>query len=336
MPIGVDLVLQEEKDPETVLLDGERLGHVIERSAERWQTPLAVPLMDLRLEKASLLSRLGVAAEDLDAAHLTQAPAEDAVAAIESESRPPELVRNRAHQGALRYIATRTRLEPVGMVIGPFSLMTKLLRDPITAVALAAQGIAGEDDPEVLLMERALRLSEAAVRQSVAAQLEAGARTVMVCEPAANRVYISPKQIARGSDVFERLVMQPNLRIRAQLETAGAALIFHDCGELTEFMVEQFATRLHPQVLSLGSSRRLWEDAAVTPKDVVLFGNLPTKNFYSDEAVPLERVPEMARELCARMAEAGHPHILGSECDVLHVPEYAQTIRAKVQAMLTA
>jgi hypothetical protein len=34
------------------------------------------------------------------------------------------------------------------------------------------------------------------------------------------------------------------------------------------------------------------------------------------------------------MAECGHPHILGSECDVLHVPEAAETIRRKVDAML--
>jgi len=36
------------------------------------------------------------------------------------------------------------------------------------------------------------------------------------------------------------------------------------------------------------------------------------------------------------MEECGHPHILGSECDVLHVSEAAETIRAKVEVMLTA
>ncbi len=43
----------------------------------------------------------------------------------------------------------------------------------------------------------------------------------------------------------------------------------------------------------------------------------------------------MTRELVARMRETGHPFILGSECDVLHVPEAAETIRRKVEAMLT-
>ena len=64
--------------------------------------------------------------------------------------------------------------------------------------------------------------------------------------------------------------------------------------------------------------------------------NLPTKNFYSDDAVPLDAVPVMARDLIGRMHTAGHPHILGSECDVLHVPEASETIRRKVEAMLAA
>jgi hypothetical protein len=34
------------------------------------------------------------------------------------------------------------------------------------------------------------------------------------------------------------------------------------------------------------------------------------------------------------MREAGHPYILGSECDVLDVPEAREAIRRKIQAML--
>jgi hypothetical protein len=100
-------------------------------------------------------------------------------------------------------------------------------------------------------------------------------------------------------------------------------------------MVKEFAGRLRPIMLSLGSSRRLWEDAALVPPDVVLYGNLPTKNFYSDSDLPLEKVEELTLNLIARMKAAGHPHILGSECDVLHVPEAAATIRRKVDVMLT-
>jgi hypothetical protein len=111
-------------------------------------------------------------------------------------------------------------------------------------------------------------------------------------------------------------------------------LIFHDCGDLNQEMVRNFAERLHPAILSLGSSRKLWEDAAVVPDDVVLFGNLPTKSFYSDAAMPLEEVVQRAATLVRNMRTCGHPHILGSECDVLYVPDAAETIRRKVDAML--
>ena len=39
-------------------------------------------------------------------------------------------------------------------------------------------------------------------------------------------------------------------------------------------------------------------------------------------------------DLAARMAGCGHPFILGTECDTLHVPEHAATIRAKVDCLL--
>jgi hypothetical protein len=91
---------------------------------------------------------------------------------------------------------------------------------------------------------------------------------------------------------------------------------------------------LHPAVLSLGSSRRLWEDAARVPSDVVLYGNLPSKLFYSDEAMPESRVAELAHALAGRMRECGHPFILGTECDTLHVEGASATIRAKVARML--
>jgi hypothetical protein len=135
-------------------------------------------------------------------------------------------------------------------------------------------------------------------------------------------------------DVVSACLTKPNLRLKSFLDEQRMDLIFHDCGELLPEMVEAFARRIHPAVLSLGSSRLLWEDAALVPHDVVLYGNLPTKTFYSDEAMPVERVQQMSRDLLNRMTATGHLHILGSECDVLHVPDAAATIRRKVDAML--
>ena len=223
----------------------------------------------------------------------------------------------RARLDAIRYIASATDLFPIGMTIGPFSLLTRLLPDPIAVLALAARG----DAESLQAASDCLARTEAAVCRSIREQLDAGARAILICEPAASVAYLSPRRPA----LFEQFVIQPNLRL-----AAGIDLIFHDCGELTADMVRQFAVRLHPVMLSLGSSRRLWEDAALVPPDVVLYGNLPTRLFYSDAAMPDCRVRELADELVARMSAAGHPHILGSECDVLHVEGCSAAILRKL------
>jgi uroporphyrinogen-III decarboxylase len=334
MPVGTDLILHEHPDPEQVMEDGCRLGQTMETAARRFGTPLALSLMDLRLEKRDLLHMMGDPGVDVDSFHFHHAPGEEELARVRESLTMPFAKRNQAHLDAIRYIAERTDLVPVGMAIGPFSLATKLTADPITAIALAGLGVSPEDDPDVLLIHRCLALAEMAVARSLAAQAKAGAKAIMLCEPAANRVYLSPKQIDAGADIFERFVLEPNLRLNRQLAAAGVDLVFHDCGELTDSMVEQFAARLKPAILSLGSSRQLWKDARLVPKDVVLFGNLPTKSFYSDSVMPDEKVASLTQELIARMRETGHPHILGSECDVLYVPEAAAAIRRKVDVML--
>ena len=50
--------------------------------------------------------------------------------------------------------------------------------------------------------------------------------------------------------------------------------------------------------------------------------------------MPEHDVRQRTLALAARMAATGHPHILGSECDVLHVEGAAETILAKVQILL--
>jgi uroporphyrinogen-III decarboxylase len=220
------------------------------------------------------------------------------------------------------------------MTIGPFSLMTKLLADPITPLYLGGTGVRGEDNPEVQMVEVTLEMAVQVVLRSITAQIAAGAKAVFVAEPAANKAYISPNQIAAGSDIFERFVMNPNRRIKALLDRYNVDLIFHCCGELIDSMVQHFAS-LDPAILSLGSSRKLWEDSALVSKRTVLYGNLPTKRFYSDDAITIDQVCQQARELIDQMCQVNHPFILGSECDVLSVPGCEKTIRAKVDAMMT-
>lgn len=334
MPIGADLVLHQHPDPAAILLDGPRLGDVIAEAAASFGTPLAFPIMDLKLEKAWLLPLLGVPAAEADSHHFTADPGAAAVVRLAAGLRagppPPRVAANLA---ALRHVATTTPLYPVGMSIGPFSLATKLLADPIMPVYTAGTGATAAEDPEVALVERALELAQLIVLHSITLQLAAGARAVFIAEPAANQVFFSPKQLETGTDIFERYALAPNRAIARLLEANGVDLLFHCCGEITDRMLTDFCS-LHPVLLSLGSSRRLWEDAALVPPDIVLYGNLPSKRFYSDQLTPPDSVKVMADELEARMRATGHPFILGTECDTLHVEGCGDIICHKLHRML--
>jgi len=334
LPIATDLVLHEQPDPRAILHDGERLGRVMAETARRYATPLALSLMDLTLEKADLLSRLGIGGDEPQSYHFDTPPDEAMLEAARNTADAPFNPRNRAHIEALAWVAEQSDRIPVGMAIGPFSLMTKLLAEPIMPVALAGMGMTAEEEPDVALAEQGLVLAELAVARSVAAQIDAGARAVCVCEPAASQIYISPNQVTGGSDVFERFVVQPNRRVRDQLHEAGVGLILHDCGDLTDAFVEAFGRRIRPVMLSLGSSRDLAHDAELVDDDVVLFGNLPTKRFYSDTTMPVDKVEALTCDLVRRMRPTGQPFILGSECDVLSVTGSHETITAKVERMV--
>ena len=333
MPIGADLVLHEKPNPAAILTDGEALGRVVEETARRYRTPLAFAHMDLQLEKTVLLEILGVPAADIALFHFGEDPGAEAVTRLGEGLRGSLNPALRAQIDSVAHVARHTDLVPIGMTIGPFSLMTKLLKDPITPIYMAGSGMTADDDPDVALVERALELSLQAVLYSVEAQIRAGAKAIFMAEPAANVVYVSPKQIEAGSDVFLRYAIGADRRVKALLDRHGVDFIFHCCGELNDYMVQQFTT-LNPVIISLGSSRKLWEDARIVPKDIVLFGNLPSKHFYSDAVITKDQVEEQACELLHRMREAAHPFILGSECDVLNVPGSTVVIRNKVDAFV--
>jgi hypothetical protein len=332
MPLGTDLVLHEHPDAEAIRRDGERLGQVIIESARRYRTPLAIPQMDLTLEKAAIVELLGV--DGSGEFHFAEAPDAATLERFRERLPGPLPARERVHVESIGYVARHSDLVPVGMSIGPFSLMTKLLAEPITPITMAGAGTTAED-PEVKRMETALDIATWTVLRTVEAQIAVGAKVVFIAEPAANKVFFSPKQIRRGSDVFERYAMKPNHAVRALLAKHDVDLFFHCCGDLIDEMVAAFGG-LDPAVLSLGSSRKLWEDAALIPKTTVLYGNLPSKHFYSDTLISVDDVTKRSAELAEHMLAVGHPFILGTECDVLHVPGCEHSLKAKVEAMRAA
>lgn len=333
MPIASDIILHEYPDPNNILTDGQRLGKILEETAHRYHTPLAVAHMDLELDKQVLLQKLGIPKQDILKFHFEHFTDKVLLTVLNEHLTDPFPAQMQAHIESIRYIAEQTELTPIGMSIGPFSLMTKLLTDPITPIAMAGAGISAEDDEEVELVEQALQLAIRIILHSIDVQINAGAQAIFIAEPAANKVFLSPNQIEAGSNIFERYVMQYNRQISYFLNKRGAELIFHCCGEITDYMLQKF-TELHPVILSLGSSRNLWQDAALVPKDIVLYGNLPSKRFYSDDLISLSEVKRTGDELIQKMKAVGHPFILGSECDILSVPGCEETIRQKACAIV--
>jgi uroporphyrinogen-III decarboxylase len=182
------------------------------------------------------------------------------------------------------------------------------------------------------MVETLLDLSVTMILRSLKAQIAAGAKVFFIAEPAANKVYISPNQMAAGSDVFERMAIKYLRQIKAAMDEAGVDLFFHCCGELTDEMVRGFAS-LRPVVMSLGSSRVLWDDAKLIDKDIVLYGNLPSKKFYSDELIRVEEVESACAEHRAKMSATRHPYILGTECDVLCVEGCEKTLMNKAMTI---
>ncbi len=333
VPIGADLVLHEHADAAQIRLDGPRLGAVTVDAARRYATPLAIPIMDLTREKEALLELLNISNPG-EEYHFAELPGAENIAHFEKSLAGSRLTRSlQANVDAVAHVAAQPDLIPTGMCIGPFSLLTKLLNDPITPVFLSGTESTVEDQPEIRLLETLLGLTTRLVCRVIEQQIDAGARVIVLAEPAANKVFFSPAQMQAGSDAFDRYVIGPNQKVRKLLKDANVELFFHCCGELIDPMLKAFTT-LDPAILSLGSSRVLWNDARLVPDSTILYGNLPSKQFYSDSLVSAEDVTRRSHELAGRMKEAKHPFILGSECDVLSVPGCECTIKAKVAAML--
>lgn len=335
IPIAADLVLHSKPDHEDILLNGIRLGQVLEETAKKYNNPLAIPLMDLMLEKTIMLKILGIDDRLIGPYHFSVNPTREDIDKIKTGIESFITERMKADIEAIKYIDKETDLLPVGMSIGPFSLLTKLVSDPITPVYLAGSGVTPEDDDEIFMLETLLYLSVTVIERYIDLKIETGAKAILVAEPAANLVYFSPKQIEEGSDIFDRYVIDTNKRLAEKMKSKGVELIFHCCGELNEIMLRKF-TELQPIILTLGGSRVLWEDADVVPKDIILFGNIPSKKFYSDDEITSEEVKSMSRELIKRMGEKEHPFILGTECDVLFVKGAEDKINSKVDAMMIA
>ena len=306
------------------------VGPALIRAAARYNAPFIFSKMDLTREQATLARSLGLSEPgDLESFHFNMVP-EDGPAAELSKKEWFSSKEWEEQLSNVMYAHANSTLPVLGSAIGVFTLITKMMQGEkaIVAVSMHGSGETATGDPDVALLLWLLPICEKVVTQSVTAQLNAGAAGIMIADPAAQVNFIPPSM----PEMFEKFVVEPNRRIRELIERRNADLFFHCCGELVPEYVSEFGHSIHPTVLSLGSSRCLWEDAKVVPKDVVLYGNVPSKHFVSKE-LTADAVTRQCRQLRDEMGRIAHPFILGTECDTLHVPGNDAAIDAKLNAM---
>ena len=134
MPLATNMVLHEgasEADIERALSNGDELGRVLVRAARRFGAPLAIPHMDLKLEKELLLRGLRLGPGSAPAFHFKQTPtASEAQAMITALAEPLPSALQAQVDAVSFVVGSAPELVPCAMTIGPFSLMTTLLEDP--------------------------------------------------------------------------------------------------------------------------------------------------------------------------------------------------------------
>ena len=72
MVLATDLVLKEKANHEELLNDGDELGKIILESANRYDLALALPFMDLSLEKQWLLTLMGIENSKIEKFHFDE------------------------------------------------------------------------------------------------------------------------------------------------------------------------------------------------------------------------------------------------------------------------
>ena len=112
MAIATHLVLHDHADHEEILRDGQRLGALLSEAATYFNSPLAMPVMDLTMEKEALLLAYGIAEADIDTYHFREDPGPDWDI--------PLTERQKVTCEALAYVAKEGKYISTGMGIGPF------------------------------------------------------------------------------------------------------------------------------------------------------------------------------------------------------------------------
>ena len=244
---GIQLTQSTIQD---IILYPERQFEALWALIERFNPPVAFPLMDLTVEASGL--GLHVEYPEDDVAFVRKHPlrlGDDLSGLQEIDLLDAPRVKN--YLQVIEKVASRFSGIPGGFVIGPLSLAGLLMGVENLALAFL-------DDPD--FVKSLLDILSEKLAALAAEQEKAGAQVVAVLEPTA--MIISPEQ-------FRNFVKPAVGRIFERL--AGMSLL-HICGFASHLVDSMALTGAHGLSLDFQVDLSLAED--LVPPDVVLWGNL--------------------------------------------------------------
>lgn len=277
---------------EDLVRSAELQATCMETIAKKYDTGMAVSLMDLSVEAEAFGSAVHYSKEDVPTVH-------DALIHDEEEAEAlavPEVGAGRTGEcvEGIRKACERITDRPVfaGM-IGPYSLAGRLL--DMTEIMILCY-----EEPE--LVETVLEKVTEFLCAYANAFKEAGANGIMIAEPAAG--LLSPNLINEFSTPYIN-------KIRETVESDDFLVFYHNCGNVEPLM--QQMKEIDAQAYSFGNAIDIEKALEVIPQDRIVIGNI-------DPAGTLRNgTPDQIRTETLQLLErcSKYPNfVIASGCDI--------------------
>lgn len=277
---------------EDLVRSAELQAACMETIAKKYDTGMAVSLMDLSVEAEAFGSAVHYSKEDVPTVHEALIHDEEEAEALSV----PEVGAGRTGEcvEGIRKACERITDRPVfaGM-IGPYSLAGRLL--DMTEIMILCY-----EEPE--LVEMVLEKATEFLCAYANAFKEAGANGIMIAEPAAG--LLSPNLINEFSTPYIN-------KIREAVESDDFLVFYHNCGNVEPLM--QQMKEIDAQAYSFGNAIDIEKALEVIPQDRIVIGNI-------DPAGTLRNgTPDQIRTETLQLLErcSKYPNfVIASGCDI--------------------
>ncbi len=293
MPIlsfpGVQLIGATVED---LVKSGDLQAKCMESIAKKYDTGLAVSLMDLSVEAEAFGSPVHYSEDEVPTIHAALVHDEDEADELEV----PEVGAGRTGEcveGIRKACELITDRPVFAGIIGPYSLAGRLL--DMTEIMILCY-----EEPE--MVETVLEKVTEFLCEYAKAFKAAGANGLMMAEPAAG--LLSPNLIREFSTPYVN-------KIREAVEDDSFLVIYHNCGNVEPLMQQML--EVDAQAYSFGNAIDIEKALEVIPQDRLVIGNIDPAGILRNAS------PEVVREETQKLLErcSKYPNfVLSSGCDI--------------------